>query len=122
MRLFCFFTFSFFLFSLIAGPVLSDSAPLNCDISSTLKLGSAGSQVKCLQAIVGAEIDGKFGPMTRARVMALQYKPSSLARDGVFGPMSRVVWLSQRGTASESYPEGCISSEGYSSTTGAKCK
>src|SRR3989344_9293904 len=42
-----------------------------CSITSTLRVGSKGDQVKCLQATVGVVADGSFGPKTKAAVMAL---------------------------------------------------
>ncbi len=59
-----------------------------CVITSTLKLGSKGEQVKCLQTFVGASpVDGSFGKMTKAKVMAWQ-KSAGLTADGIFGPKS----------------------------------
>ena len=34
----------------------------SCTISITLKVGSKGDQVKCLQTAVGVAADGSFGP------------------------------------------------------------
>src|SRR3990167_8678645 len=90
-----------------------------CSITSTLRVGSKGDQVKCLQATVGVVADGSFGPKTKAAVMALQ-SSVGLVADGVFGPKSRAAW-SGGGSTSMMYPAGCTSTSGYSPTTGTKC-
>ena len=60
-----------------------------CTITSTLKLGSKGAEVKCLQALVGASpVDGSFGKLTKIKVMAWQ-KSNDLTSDGVFGAKSQ---------------------------------
>ena len=48
----------------------ANEASADCSITSTLRAGSTGVEVQCLQSIVGASADGKFGPMTKASVMA----------------------------------------------------
>lgn len=53
----------------------------------TLKVGSTGSQVSAMQAVVGASADGNFGPMTKAKVQAFQMS-KGLTADGVVGPMT----------------------------------
>lgn len=50
----------------------------------TLKVGSKGSQVAAMQAVVGATADGNFGPMTKAKVMSFQ-SMKGLVADGVVG-------------------------------------
>jgi hypothetical protein len=109
---------------------------------TTLKVGSTGVFVTTLQSFVGAIADGSFGPMTKAKVMVWQ-AANGLTADGVFGPMSKAKANATVGTgtwpsgcssntgystttglscsASTSYPAGCVSAVGYSSTTGAKC-
>jgi hypothetical protein len=61
--------------------------PMSCTISSTLKLGSTGTDVSCLQEKLGLSADGKFGPQTKAAVSAFQAK-LGLTSDGIFGPKS----------------------------------
>ena len=51
----------------------------------TLMVGSRGSQVSAMQAVVGAGADGNFGPMTKAKVQAFQAS-KGLTADGVVGP------------------------------------
>jgi len=61
----------------------------DCSTSSTLYVGSVGNEVSCLQARLGVAVDGKFGPATRAAVIALQNN-FGLNPDGVFGSRSSV--------------------------------
>lgn len=57
--------------------------------TTTLKVGSTGEFVKTLQTLVGASpVDGSFGPMTKAAVMAWQAN-NGLTADGLFGNMSK---------------------------------
>ncbi len=54
----------------------------------TLRQGSSGEDVKTMQGIVGVSpADGKFGPGTKAKVIAWQ-RSQGLTPDGVFGPAS----------------------------------
>src|SRR3990167_8112463 len=105
---------------MFVGVVAFDATPAaaDCSITSTLRVGSKGDQVKCLQTIVGATADGSFGPLTKAAVMAWQ-SGRSLVADGVVGPLTRAALLG--GAVSGNFPAGCSSASGYSSTTGVKC-
>lgn len=119
-----------FAFAMLATTALA----ADCSITSTLRVGSKGDQVKCLQAAVGATVDGSFGPKTKAAVMAFQTS-KGLKADGVFGPKSNAAWTggaamsstvpstvpSTGSTTSMTYPAGCTSNTGYSATTGASC-
>jgi len=104
---------------------------------STLKVGSKGEYVKTLQTLVGATADGSFGPMTAAKVKVWQ-AANGLTADGVFGPMSMAkANAGSTGTTcpagqfdpmtgkacgtTTTYPAGCTSAMGYSTTTGVKC-
>jgi len=86
--------------------------------TTTLRVGSKGAGVMAVQTLVGATVDGSFGPMTKAKVMAWQAS-NGLVADGVFGPMSMA--KANAGATVGTYPAGCTSSAGYSSTTGVKC-
>ena len=62
---------------LLVGVVLfafafATTASADCTITTTLRVGSTGVEVQCLQTVVGATADGKFGPLTKASVMAWQ--------------------------------------------------
>lgn len=105
---------------------------------STLKVGSKGEYVKTLQTLVGATpADGVFGPMTAAKVKVWQ-AANGLTADGMFGKMSMAkANAGSTGTTcpagqfdpmtgkacgtTTTYPAGCTSAMGYSTTTGVKC-
>ncbi|MFA6353831.1 MAG: peptidoglycan-binding domain-containing protein [Candidatus Paceibacterota bacterium] len=97
----------------------ADTASADCTLTATLRVGSTGDEVKCLQAVVGATADGKFGPMTKTSVMAWQAN-NGLVADGVVGAKSRAVF-NAGGAVSGNFPAGCTSAAGYSSTTGLAC-
>ena len=100
--------------------VSAKTASADCSITSTLRMGSTGAQVVCLQtALGGLTADGNFGPKTAAAVKAWQTK-EGLTADGVFGPKSNAVWVSNAGN-SANFPAGCTSNVGFSSTTGGSC-
>ena len=64
------------------------TASADCSITMTLRVGSTGAEVMCLQSNLGITADGIFGPQTKAAVMAWQTS-KGLVADGVFGPLSR---------------------------------
>ncbi|KKR24033.1 MAG: Cell wall lytic activity [Candidatus Daviesbacteria bacterium GW2011_GWB1_39_5] len=99
------------------GMVAVQTASADCSITSTLRAGSVGVEVQCLQSIVGATADGKFGPLTQAAVMAWQ-SGHGLVADGVVGALTRAALM---GAPSGSFPAGCTSASGYSVTTGLAC-
>ncbi len=115
----------FFLGALVVavmfvGAVAVKATPAKAECSTgtaTLKVGSTGEAVKCLQAGVGAIADGVFGPATKAKVATWQASVG-LTVDGVFGPMSRAKFTGGMGGT---YPAGCMSSSGFSTTTGLPC-
>ncbi|MFA5932205.1 MAG: peptidoglycan-binding domain-containing protein [Candidatus Paceibacterota bacterium] len=94
------------------------AAAADCTITKTLRVGSKGAEVKCLQAAVGATADGSFGKKTAAAVKVWQ-AAKGLSADGVFGPKSRAVFVG--GAVSGTFPAGCTSAVGFSPTTGASC-
>lgn len=104
-------------FIVAAFALVASSASADCSITTTLKVGSKGAEVSCLQTKVGATADGSFGPMTKASVMAYQSN-HGLSADGVVGPMSRAVL---NGAVSGNFPAGCTSASGFSATTGLSC-
>ena len=119
------FLFGFMVVAIlvVAGSVVpvgtTNQASADCTIASTLRVGSAGFEVQCLQGIVGVTADGKFGPMTLAAVKAWQAS-HGLVADGIVGPMTRAA-LNAQGQVSGNFPAGCTSAVGYSTITGLPC-
>lgn len=113
------YLFIFVAFVFFSQEVFAQS---NCQITSTLKVGSQGAEVQCLQSILGVTADGKFGPLTKAKLISFQ-SAKGLTADGIAGPVSRkilnvyIASLPNNGN----YPAGCTSVTGYSPTTGIKC-
>jgi L,D-peptidoglycan transpeptidase YkuD (ErfK/YbiS/YcfS/YnhG family) len=82
--------------TLAAGVVVADAvrspatAAARCTISVTLRVGSTGTAVRCLQARLNAlgysagPVDGSFGPMTRGAVVRFQ-RAKGLPVDGIVG-------------------------------------
>ncbi|MFA5791917.1 MAG: peptidoglycan-binding domain-containing protein [Candidatus Paceibacterota bacterium] len=95
------------------------AAAADCSITSTLRVGSKGVQVQCLQTALGITADGSFGPKTKAAVVAFQAN-SGLVADGIFGPKSRAVWMANTGVSSFA-PAGCTAASGFSPVTGGAC-
>ena len=61
-----------------------------CEIIQTLKTGSVGEEVKCLQKILGGvDNDGFFGPKTKNAVIFFQKNNPPLVPDGIVGPLTR---------------------------------
>ncbi|OGI46131.1 hypothetical protein A2121_01330 [Candidatus Nomurabacteria bacterium GWB1_40_6] len=100
----------------VAGGAFATPAAADCTITTTLRVGSVGTEVSCLQTIIGATADGKFGPMTKAAVMAWQ-AGKGLVADGVFGPMSRAAM----GGGAVVLPAGCQVGWLFNPATGASC-
>ncbi len=105
---------------MFVGAVALNASPAaaDCSITATLRVGSKGASVMCLQSIVGATADGSFGPKTKVAVMAFQ-SSHGLVADGVVGPKTIAVLMGAGMPGN--YPPGCMSNSGYSSTTGAPC-
>jgi peptidoglycan hydrolase-like protein with peptidoglycan-binding domain len=93
--------------------------------TTTLQVGSTGSQVMSLQqtlnmtACNAGTADGDFGPHTKAAVQCFQ-AANGLTADGVVGPMTGAALAAVNGS-SMTMPAGCSSAMGYSTTTGAPC-
>lgn len=51
----------------------------------TLRRGGSGEGVRTVQALLGVEVDGRFGPQTEARVRAFQ-RGRKIVADGIVGP------------------------------------
>ena len=68
------------------GPMIFNPTDVEVHDMDTLKIGHTGQQVKVLQKLLGGlDIDGEFGPVTKAAVMLYQEK-RGLEVDGVVGP------------------------------------
>ena len=66
----------------------SSTTPNTCLLTLTLRQGSTGEQVKCLQNKLNITSDGIFGPITKATVITFQ-KANFLVQDGIVGPITR---------------------------------
>jgi hypothetical protein len=106
--------------------------------ATTLKVGSRGEAVKNVQIVVGATpVDGVFGNMTKAKVMAWQAS-NGLTADGVFGNASKAKANSTtvvgttcpagqfdpatgKACGTSTLPAGCTATSLFSSTTGLSC-
>ena len=80
----------------IAGPDTFTAMGLNELV--LLRVGSRGDAVKKMQADLGIDADGKFGPGTKKAVMAFQ-EANGLAVDGMAGPAT----LSKMGSFAQSF-------------------
>ena len=90
MRKYKLFLFVFvftLLFTFSLKSVSAVTVSSNCTINSTLRIGSTGDEVACLQLHLGLISDGKFGPRTQIVVKAFQAN-AGLSVDGVVGPRS----------------------------------
>ncbi|MEK7588657.1 MAG: peptidoglycan-binding domain-containing protein, partial [Patescibacteria group bacterium] len=120
-----------FLLGTLMVAALLVSSTASAAITSTLKMGSNNAQVKELQqglngsgfvvstsgaGSVGSETN-YFGSKTKSAVQAWQAS-KGLTADGIFGAMSRAAWT---GGSSMTYPAGCTSTTGFSTTTGMPC-
>ncbi|MFA6301247.1 MAG: peptidoglycan-binding protein [Candidatus Paceibacterota bacterium] len=75
-----------------SSPVIPSAPAPSCLMLQTLRQGSKGEEVKCLQTKLNSNliIDGMFGPLTKASV--IQYQLShNLVGDGIVGPLTREV-------------------------------
>jgi peptidoglycan hydrolase-like protein with peptidoglycan-binding domain len=119
IRTFFFLFIIFFSQNIFAGNLTpTNLTTINCKIGTPLRISSLGEDVKCLQSIIGAKVDGRFGPLTKASVVAWQLA-HGLSPDGIVGPKTREIL--NRTVASTIYPSGCLSFVGYSRITGVKC-
>lgn len=128
--------FKFFAAALVLGvfALVASASAATYTWSSTLKQGSKGAAVMDLQkflnmwpgtqvATSGAGAPGMetstFGPATKAAVIRFQVA-NGLTADGIFGAMSAAKAVALQAGGS-SYPAGCSSNAGFSTTTGQPC-
>src|SRR5262245_27022004 len=70
--------------------VPTSTVPAACTIGTTLRVGSTGEAVRCLQSRLDqlgydpGPVDGQFGTMTRAAVVRFQ-RARGLTADGIVG-------------------------------------
>ena len=101
---------------LVVGFAAATPVSADCTITQTLRVGSVGIEVQCLQGKIGVTADGKFGPMTMAAVKAFQ-AGKGLAADGVVGPMTRAALMGANPVVSN----GCQSGWAFNPATGQPC-
>ena len=106
------------LFAVGVAVAPSSASAAACSITMTLRVGSTGAEVMCLQSLVGASADGKFGPMTAAAVKAFQTS-KGLAADGVVGAMTRAALMGSAPVGQ--LPAGCQVGWMFNPATGASC-
>jgi hypothetical protein len=70
-----------------AAPAPAAPKPAKPAAWRTVKKGSKGEAVKKVQAVIGATVDGQFGPKTEAAVKAYQAQ-HGLVSDGIVGPIT----------------------------------
>jgi len=123
--------------------VVKTASAEGCDLGSvTLKQGMKSDAVLCLQTKLGVTpATSYFGSITKGKVVAYQ-AANTLTPDGIVGAKTKaaLAGITTPGTfpagctsntgystttglscAATELPAGCTSTEGYSSTTGAKC-
>lgn len=109
----------------------ADVTASDIQYAATVRQGSTGQAVliwqKFLNNYSSANLvaDGNFGPLTAAAGKIWQAS-RSLTADGVFGPMSRTSAVAQINSGvvnpgPGTFPAGCSSASGYSTTTGDPC-
>lgn len=75
-------------FVLGSSNLLTNPNPVACVITLTLRHGSRGEEVKCLQTKLNILSDGSFGPKTKVAVILFQ-KLHNLVPDGIVGLRTR---------------------------------
>jgi hypothetical protein len=109
-----------FMFVVALGVALVASSANAYTHSVTLKMGMRSAQVMELQKALNVTPQtGYFGSITSAAVKAFQ-AANGLTADGVVGAMTGAK-LAGGSSTGGSFPAGCTSTMGYSSTTGMKC-
>ena len=88
--------------------------------STTLKVGSKGEAVKAVQTLVGATVDGSYGPKTAAKVMVWQ-AANGLKADGAFGKLSMAMANAGSVTPTTPVATGCQAGWAFNPATGLSC-
>lgn len=115
---------------MFVGAVNTASADLVTLPAAGVSKASSMENIKNLQtflnwnlgsAITPLVVDGKYGAKTTAAIRMFQTN-NGLTADGVFGKMSTAKAMAlQANVSGGTYPAGCASATGYSSTTGQPC-
>jgi peptidoglycan hydrolase-like protein with peptidoglycan-binding domain len=71
----------------VAAPALAADAIPAARLARGIARGATGPSVSLIQGLVGATVDGRFGPQTAAAVRAFQ-RAHGLVPDGVVGPLT----------------------------------
>ena len=115
---------SFCIFSVVflgAFTLINTAKADSCKITTTLKLGSKGNDVKCLQTNLNILADGNFGQKTKLAFIAWQ-KSKGLTADGVFGSKSQTILFTNTSPiVSGNLSTGCTSTIGFNTMTGLPC-
>ncbi|MEI6580857.1 MAG: peptidoglycan-binding domain-containing protein [bacterium] len=91
----------------------------DCTITKTLKYGMRGAEVTCLQEKLSVSpATGYFGNLTKAAVKVFQTEKGLTPVDGIVGAKTRAALA---GTVGGTFPAGCTSNSGFSTTTGLPC-
>ena len=88
------------------GIVAVQQASADCTVTPTVRVGSTGASVQCVQTKVGVTADGSFGPITKDAVMAYQ-SANGLTADGVVGPMTAASLNGSVSGVCGNLPAGC---------------
>jgi len=105
----------------VGGIVVKTASATDCTLSAvTLKVGSTGADVICLQTKLAITADGNFGSLTKAAVVAYQ-TDNALTADGVVGANTRATLNTAVVADTTVYPAGCSAFTGFSTTTGLSC-
>lgn len=76
---------------LVGVVAVATTASADCSITTTLRVGSRGAEVKCLQTGLNLKADGVFGKNTKAALMQWQAS-KNLVADGILGAKGRAAW------------------------------
>ena len=121
-----------FALALVLAGVSSASA---YTFNTNLSKGMTSPDVKALQQVLNSNASTQvaasgvgsagyesmyFGALTKTAVMKFQ-TAHGISPVGIVGPMTRAILNNMGGGTSTTYPAGCTSAVGFSSTTGASC-
>jgi peptidoglycan hydrolase-like protein with peptidoglycan-binding domain len=93
----------------VAAPALTADAIPATQLARGIARGASGPSVSLIQGLVGATVDGRFGPQTAAAVRAFQ-RGHGLVADGVVGPLTwaALVDVANGGTGLSAITSGSV--------------